>query len=141
MQTMGKLSIHSKCLDFFPLSFREGGGGCFPFSFVPNMFPSNSQWVPIRFPICSPRVFLIAPRFNLICFAQSPLLLTYIGRPKGEALHLSIESSLLGSLHSFKKKIGHGPIKLAHYQIFFKKKVGLVMHPQLINMKQAPRGW
>ncbi len=101
MQTMGKLSIHSKCLDFFPLSFREGGGGCFPFSFVPNMFPSNSQWVPIRFPICSPRVFLIAPRFNLICFAQSPLLLTYIGRPKGEALHLSIESSLLGSLHSF----------------------------------------
>jgi hypothetical protein len=65
------------------------------------MFPSNSQWVPIRFPICSPRVFLIAPRFNLICFAQSPLLLTYIGRPKGEALHLSIESSLLGSLHSF----------------------------------------
>jgi len=24
------------------------------FVFVPNMFPSSSQWVPIRFPICSP---------------------------------------------------------------------------------------
>jgi hypothetical protein len=34
-------------------------------------------------------------------FAQSPPLLTYIGGPKGEALHLSIESSILGSLHSF----------------------------------------
>jgi hypothetical protein len=36
-----------------------------------------------------------------ICFAQSPPLFTYIGGPKGEALHLSIESSIFGSLHSF----------------------------------------
>jgi hypothetical protein len=43
-------------------------------------------------------VFPIAACFNLICFAQSPALLTYIGGPKGEALHLSIESSILGSL-------------------------------------------
>jgi len=57
---------------------------------VPNEFPSSSQQ-------CSPRVFPIAARFNPICFAQSLPLLTYIGGPKGEeALHLSIESSILG---------------------------------------------
>jgi hypothetical protein len=38
---------------------------------VPNGFP--------RFPMCSPRVFPIAPRFNPICFAQSPPLLTCVG--------------------------------------------------------------
>jgi hypothetical protein len=37
----------------------------FHFSFVPNMFPSSSQWVPIKFPMCSPRG---VP--NPICFAQ-----------------------------------------------------------------------
>jgi hypothetical protein len=49
--------------------------------------------------MCSPRVFPISPHFNPICFAQS--LLTYIGVPKGEALHLSIDFSILGSLESF----------------------------------------
>jgi len=44
----------------------------------------------------SPRVFLIAPPFNPICFAQSPPLFSYIGGPKVEALHLSIESSIGG---------------------------------------------
>jgi hypothetical protein len=45
------------------------------------------------FPMCSPRVFPIAPRFNPVCFAQSPPLLTYIEGPKGEAFsHFSIES-------------------------------------------------
>jgi hypothetical protein len=59
----------------------------------------------------------MAPCFNPICFAQSPPLLTYIGAPKGEALHLSIESSIFVSLRSFnlfcrgqsnsiKKKVG-----------------------------------
>jgi hypothetical protein len=57
MQPMGRLSMHSKCLDLFS------------FFFVPKMFP--------RFSMCSPRVFLIAPHFNPICFAQSPSLLTY----------------------------------------------------------------
>jgi len=53
--------------------------------------------------MCSLRVFPIAPPFNSICFAQSPPILTYIGvgGPKGEALHLSIESSILRSVHSF----------------------------------------
>jgi hypothetical protein len=40
-------------------------------------------------------------QINPICFAQSPPLLTYIGEPKGEALHLSTESSIFGSFHSF----------------------------------------
>jgi hypothetical protein len=51
--------------------------------------------------MCSPRVFPIVPQFNPICFAQSPPLLTYLGGPKGEAVHLSIKSSILGSLHGF----------------------------------------
>jgi hypothetical protein len=51
--------------------------------------------------MCSPRVSPIAPRFNPICFAQSPPLLTFIGELKGEALHLSRESCILVSLHSF----------------------------------------
>ncbi len=61
------------------------------------MFPSSSQLFP-WFPMCSPRVFPIAPHFNPICFAQSPPLLTYIARLKREALHLSIELSILESL-------------------------------------------
>jgi hypothetical protein len=40
------------------------------------MFSSSSQ-------MSFPRVFPKAPRFNPICFAQSPPLLTYIGEPKG----------------------------------------------------------
>jgi len=51
--------------------------------------------------MCSPRVLSIAPRFNPICFAQSPPFLTYIAGPKGQALHLYMESSILGSLHKF----------------------------------------
>jgi hypothetical protein len=106
MQPMGRPSMHSKCLDFFPFKFwvvgRGGGGGgrifCFP------LFPTCFLQVPNGFSICSlcvsPRLFPIAPCFNPICFAQSPPLLTYIGGPKGEALHLSIESSIMGSLHS-----------------------------------------
>jgi hypothetical protein len=51
--------------------------------------------------MCFSSVFPIAPRFNPMCFARSSPLLTYIGGPKDEALHLSVESSILGSLHSF----------------------------------------
>ncbi len=71
----------------------------FDFPFVHNMFLLCSQRVPSRFPQCSPRVFPIAAHFNPICFAQSPPLLTYRGGPKGESFHLSIETSVLGSLH------------------------------------------
>jgi len=95
MQPMGRLNMHSKCLVFFLKVFFGGGGGriFFLFTFVPNMFLSSSHQVP--------NVFPLAPRFNPICFAQSPPLLTYIGGQKGEALHLSRESLFLGSLHSF----------------------------------------
>ncbi len=87
MEAMGRLSMHSKCLGLFSLSFGLGRVGevFFHFSFVLNMFSSSSKWVPIRFPMCSPRVFPIAPCFNPICFAQSSPLLTYVGGPKVEA--------------------------------------------------------
>jgi hypothetical protein len=48
-----------------------------------------------------------------------PPLLTYIGGPKGEALHISIEYSILGSLHSFN-------IVLRLAKQIPQKKVGLV---------------
>ncbi len=47
MQPMGRLSMRSKCLDFF--SFKFLGRGrifFFHFSFVPNMFPMGSHHVP-----------------------------------------------------------------------------------------------
>jgi len=120
---MGRLSMNSKFLDYFLLSFFWAGGGRGGEDFF--IFPL-SQHVPFKFPICSlqvPNVFLIASCFDPICFAQSPPLLTYIGGPKGESLHLSIESaSIVSTLFC------DGPIKLAHCQ---RKKVGLGRHPQL----------
>jgi hypothetical protein len=100
MQPMGRLSMCSKCLDFFSFKFGGGAVGEGFFFFLP-LFPTCSFQVPIRFPICSPRVSPTAPRFNPICFAQSPPLLTYIGGQKGEALHLSREFLFLGRLCSF----------------------------------------
>ncbi len=51
---MGRLSTHSKCLDFFLLSFRLGRGEVFFFCLcsqhVPFKFPMDSHQVPI----CSP---------------------------------------------------------------------------------------
>jgi hypothetical protein len=73
---------------------------------VPNMF--------CKFPMCSPRVFPIAPCFNPICFAQSLPFLTYIGRPKGEPLHLSIKSSILGEPSIVSTCFCNGPIKITH---------------------------
>ncbi len=129
---------------FFSFKFWGGGGGkrkiffIFPlFQQVPNVFPmgfllsfggetgggGRGRFFSFflcsnRFAMCSPWVFPIAPCFNPICFAQSPPLLTYIGGPKGEALHLSIESSIFVSLHSFNFFLP-GPIK------FNKKKLDL----------------
>ncbi len=76
----------------------EGWGGemegvnCFHCFFlcsqhVPFKFPMGSHQVLnvfSKFPMCSSRVFPIAPFFNPICFAQSPPLLTYIVWAKGE---------------------------------------------------------
>jgi hypothetical protein len=100
---------------------------CIPYIPTSDTYPLKH--VPFKF---SPRVFPIAPHFNPTCLAQSPPLHTYLGEPKGEALHLSIVSSILGTsmVSTF---FCDGPIKLAHCK---KTKVGLVRHPQLINMKK-----
>jgi hypothetical protein len=99
--------------------------------YIPTSDTYPLKHVPFKFFL---RVFPIAPHFNLTCLAQSPPLHTYIGEPKAEALHLSIEFSILGYLHSFNfflwwaNQIGSLRKKT--------KKVGLVRHLQLINMKQ-----
>jgi len=55
MQAMGRLSMHSKCFDFFPFKFWIGGGRIF-FSFflcsqhAPFKFPMGSHQVPNVFP-------------------------------------------------------------------------------------------
>ncbi len=75
MQPMGGLNMHSKCLDFFSFKFfleERGWWGWwgdffFSFSFVPNMFPSSSQWVPITFPKCSFQVPNVFPTVVLKC--------------------------------------------------------------------------
>jgi len=69
---------------------------CIPYIPTSNTYPLKH--VPFKF---SPTVFPIARHFNPTCLVQSPPLHTYIGEPKGEALYLSIESSILGYLHSF----------------------------------------
>jgi hypothetical protein len=118
MQPMGRLSMHSKCLVFFPFKFWVVGGRFFSFFLL---FPTCSLQVS--------NVFPIATRFNLTCFAQSPPLFTFIVGQRGEALHLSIEPSIQGS-----------SIVSAFFCMgqsnWLKKKVRLVRHPQLINMKQ-----
>jgi hypothetical protein len=106
MQPMGRFSKHSKCLGFFSFKFLGAGEDFFFLcsQHVPFKFPMGSRQVPTmftRFSMCSSRVFPVAPCCNPICFAQSPPLLTYIGGPKEETLHLSIKSSILWSLHSF----------------------------------------
>ncbi len=89
--------------------FWWGGGGGVSFFFC-------SQNVPPQVPNVFPKGVPNSTSFNRIHFAQSSPLLTYIGGPKGEALDLSIESFILGSLHSFNFFFCDGPIKLAHCQ-------------------------
>ncbi len=83
----------------------------------------------LMLPMCSPRVFSIIPCFNPICFAQSPPLFMYIVGPKGDALHLSIESSIFWEF--FFLTMGQKNWLIAKKNNL----IGLVGHPQLINMK------
>jgi len=89
MQPMGRLSMHSKCLDFFPFKFWVGvgerGEDLSHFFFVPNMFSSSSQYVPYV-PNVFPKGVPNSTSLNPICFAKksSPSLL-YIGGPKGRS--------------------------------------------------------
>jgi hypothetical protein len=79
--------MHSKCLSLFSFEFGGGREDFFSFFFcsehVPSMFFASSQWVPIRFRMCSPKVFPVATHFNPICFGQSRPLLTYIVGERG----------------------------------------------------------
>jgi hypothetical protein len=108
MQPMGRLSMHSKSLD--------GGRIFFHFLFVPNMFPSSSQWVPIRLPMCSlgsQCVSLGCSQSHMFCPKSSPSHL-YRWAQGVRGTSLSVESSILGALHSFNFFLCDGPIKLAY---------------------------
>jgi hypothetical protein len=50
MQPMGRLSMHSTCLDFFSFKFWVGGEDFFHLCFVPFKSPMCSQYVPNMFP-------------------------------------------------------------------------------------------
>ncbi len=127
VQPMGRLSKHSKCLD--------GGRTSFHFFFVPNMFPSSSQWVPIRLPICSlgsQCISLGCSQSHMFC-PKSSLSHTYIAGPKGSVALHSLQNLLLWGASIVSTFFNcHGPMKLAQCK---KQKVGLVRHPKLINMK------
>ncbi len=96
MQPMGRLSMHSKCLDFiFLLRFLLGRGRGWDnrFFFILSWFSMCSHYVLFKFPMGSqyiaqvpivfPNMFFIAPHFYLICFSICCPPFTYIGGPKG----------------------------------------------------------
>ncbi len=78
-------------------------------------------------------MFPITCPFNPICFAQSPPLFSYIGGPKGEALHLSIESSIwkrgggVGRVGSSQSQITE-PNPCGH-QLFYISKIRYIKPP------------
>ncbi len=61
MQPMGRLGL-------------GGRGGFFSFFFVPNMFFTSSQWVPIRFSLCS----LGSQCVSQVCSQQHLALILYV---------------------------------------------------------------
>jgi len=73
------------------------------------------------FPMCSPRVFPLAPN-NPICFAQIPPLLTYIGGPKGRNSILQKLNLLFWGANIVSFSFSDGPIKVAHCKNENKKK-------------------
>ncbi len=101
MQPVRKLT---KCLNLFSFKFWVGGRFFFSFFFcfqhVSLKFPMGSHQVlnlfPM-FPMCSSRVFPIALSFNPICLPKV-LPFSPICGPKPDAIHLSMESSILGRL-------------------------------------------
>ncbi len=107
MQPMGR------CLDFF-FKFQEGGRGeeFFPFFLcsqnVPIMFlicSLSSQCVPQG---CSQQHLALIP---YVVPLESPPLLTYTSGPKGEALHLSKQSFILGEPRQLQLFFAMGPSK------------------------------
>ncbi len=132
MRPIGRLSLHSRCLVFFKNVFGGKEEDFFHFPFVqqvPNLFSMGfllsffGGWgergrffsfslCSNRFPMCSPWVFPIAPCFKF-CSKSS-----HSRWAKGEALHLSIESSIFVSLHSFNFFLS-GPIKFNKKRLDF----------------------
>jgi hypothetical protein len=100
MLPMGRLSTHKQSsfflVDIWGMGTGEGERDFLLFSLLPNLFPSCSHGVPIKFPNIFPKMFPIAPWFYPTWFAQSCLLVNCIGGPKGLTLHLHIETFILG---------------------------------------------
>ncbi len=93
-------NMHSRCLDFFSFKFwAEGVGGGF-FSFFLCSLYVPFQWVP-KFPMCSSRVFEVAPCFNpiLVCapciMHRCVLFQTTVGPPPPAAPVLRILTMVL----------------------------------------------
>jgi hypothetical protein len=88
MRAMGRVNHALQVVGFlFLLNLGVGERSSFHLSFwsehVPSMLFSSSQWVPIRFAMCSRKVFPIGTHFNPIYFGQSHPLLAYRTGPKG----------------------------------------------------------
>jgi hypothetical protein len=114
-----------------------GGGGGF-FSFFP-LFPTCSLQVPNmfpRYPMCSSRAFPIALPFNPICFGQNSSPSHLYTWAEGGGTLASHKIFYFGRLCIVSTFFCDEQIKLAHCQKEKEKKVGLVRHPQPINMKQ-----
>jgi len=103
------------------------------FFLAPNVFPTCSQLVPLRFPKLFLEAFPIAPQFYPIWFAQSSTL-RYTNW-KGWQKVNTIESFLqlrvqrgasIGKCSMFQKKIVTGPMNMA---LSKKKKKKLWAHP------------
>lgn len=92
--------------------FLVGRGGLEFFSIFLLLFSSSFEMIPQVANVFH-KMLPLAPHCYPIRCGQICLLLTYIGKPKGEALHLQIKTSILGA----SKKIFalcDGPIKMTH---------------------------
>jgi hypothetical protein len=89
MQPMGRLSTHKQSsfflVDIWGMGTGRGERDFLFFSLLPKLFPNMFL-----------KMFLIAPWFYPVWFAQSCLLVNCIGGPKGLTLHLDIETFILG---------------------------------------------
>jgi hypothetical protein len=88
-----------------------------------SMFLLSSQWILIRFLICSPsknlfsNMFSIAPHFDPIRFGKCCPPFRYIAGPKGRNSILQNRNFYFGCPQSF-LFLSNGQIKLAHRIIF-----------------------
>jgi hypothetical protein len=69
----------------------------------------------LKFSICSPSLFSLAPHFIPFSFAQSSPLLTYIGEPKGRHKSILSENFYFEETFKFEFVLGDGSIKMTHH--------------------------